>query len=600
MGDQHFTFLGYREYDLVRAGDADELCPVAGSALGIVRNAPERTSASFASLPPEVRARAHDRTLLILTKANRRATVHRPTYLDYIGVRKFDATTGEVVGEHRFLGLFTSSAYNSTPLDVPVLRQKVAAVIDRAGFLPASHDHKDLLAILETYPRDDLFQADVDTLFENVMGILQLQERRRVRMFVHREIYGRFVSCLVYLPRDRYTTPVRERIAKILTEAFGARSHEWTTRLSESVLARLQFVLHVDPRRPANIDLAALEARVAKATRAWTDDLRDALVTARGEEEGLSLLRSFAGAFPAAYQDDFPAREVLADLAPLQELDDTGGLAARLYNGIGLEAELKLYGAGTQPSLSEVLPSLTNMGVIVLDERPYDIAGLAPGPRWIKHFRLRTPDARHDDRIGPKPVRGRVPRGPRRRDRRRRLQSPRPRGRPVVARSESAARVQPVPASGRNALQPGVHRGRTRRASRSRPRARRAVRRAARSVDRGTGATPIASSTSCAPASTRSPASTRTASCAACSTSCSRRCARTGSRPGRRRTAADASCSSSTRTRVPDCPAPAADVRDLRVLAARRGRAPARRARSRAAASAGRTAAKTSAPRSSA
>ena len=292
MGDQHFTFLGYREYDLVRVGDTEELCPVAGSALGIVRNAPERTSASFASLPPEVRARAHDRTLLILTKANRRATVHRPTYLDYIGVRKFDPTTGEVVGEHRFLGLFTSSAYNSTPLDVPVLRQKVAAVVDRAGFLPASHDHKDLLAILETYPRDDLFQTDVETLFENVMGILQLQERRRVRMFVHREIYGRFVSCLVYLPRDRYTTPVRERIAKIVTEAFGARSHEWTTRLSESVLARLQFVLHVDPRRPATIDLDELEARIAKATRAWTDDLRDALVTARGEEEGLSLLRS--------------------------------------------------------------------------------------------------------------------------------------------------------------------------------------------------------------------------------------------------------------------------------------------------------------------
>ena len=195
--------------------------------MGIVRNAPERTSASFASLPPEVRARAHDRTLLILTKANRRATVHRPTYLDYIGVRKFDATTGEVIGEHRFLGLFTSSAYNSTPLDVPVLRRKVAAVVDRAGFLPASHDHKDLLAILETYPRDDLFQIDVDTLFENAMGILQLQERRRVRMFVHREIYGRFVSCLVFLPRDRYTTPVRERIAKIAHRGVRRASHEW-------------------------------------------------------------------------------------------------------------------------------------------------------------------------------------------------------------------------------------------------------------------------------------------------------------------------------------------------------------------------------------
>ncbi|MGQ0825038.1 MAG: NAD-glutamate dehydrogenase [Actinomycetota bacterium] len=392
MGDQHFTFLGYREYDLVRENGFDGLRPVPGTALGILRNAAETASKSFELLPSEIRARARDRNLIILTKANRRATVHRPTYLDYVGIRKFDPVTSEVTGEHRFLGLFTSAAYNTSPIDVPVLRRKVAAVVDRAGFLPASHDQKDLIAILETYPRDDLFQVDVDTLFDTAMGILQLQERRRVRVFVHREAYGRFVSVLVFLPRDRYTTPTREKIAAILTDAYGARSHEWNTRLSESVLARLQFVLHVDPRNRPDVDPVALEARIAAASRAWVDDVRDTLVAARGEEEGLDLLRRWGDAFAAAYRDDFTGADVLADLGPLERVDNYDPLAVRLVSADGC-LELKLYGAGDQPALSDVLPRLTNMGALVEDERPYDVTPKGLGPRWIKHFRLRTSDA---------------------------------------------------------------------------------------------------------------------------------------------------------------------------------------------------------------
>ncbi|HWS46384.1 MAG TPA: NAD-glutamate dehydrogenase, partial [Acidimicrobiia bacterium] len=208
LADQHFTFLGYRNYDLHPDG---ALCPVAGSGLGLLRHAPERPSASFASLPAEVRAKARERTLLVLTKANARSTVHRPTYLDYVGVKRYDGR-GNVVGEHRFLGLYTSSAYTRSPRDVPVLRRKVTRVIERAGFIPASHDQKDLAQILETYPRDDLFQIDDDHLYDTAMAILRLGGRRRVRLFVHREPYGRFVSCLVFLPRDRYTTQVRTRI----------------------------------------------------------------------------------------------------------------------------------------------------------------------------------------------------------------------------------------------------------------------------------------------------------------------------------------------------------------------------------------------------
>jgi glutamate dehydrogenase len=396
LEDQHFTFLGTRSYDLRTENGGDVLYVVPGSGLGILRDAHPGASETFAKLPPEIRARAREHSLLVLTKANRRSTVHRPTYLDYVGVRRFD-DEGNVIGEHRFLGLFTSSAYNSNPIDVPLLRRKVAAVVERARFLPASHDQKDLIAILETYPRDDLFQISIDRLFENAMGILRLQERRQVRIFVNREIYGRFVSIMVLLPRDRYTTPVRQQIAQILTEAFDARSHEWNVRLGESVLARLHFVLHVDPNRAMPDDLHELEQRIAMAVRAWVDEFRDVLASTRGEEASLDLLRAWGDAFPAAYRDAFDAHEAVADLAVLQDLDDNHPLAARLSPRDTEHADLKLYGCGSQPSLSDVLPSLTNMGVIVDDEQPYDIVPGGAQQQWIKHVRLRVPD----DAIGP-------------------------------------------------------------------------------------------------------------------------------------------------------------------------------------------------------
>ncbi|MGO9872953.1 MAG: NAD-glutamate dehydrogenase, partial [Acidimicrobiia bacterium] len=398
MTAQHFTFLGYRKYDLGRDANGDDLlAAVAGSGLGILRHRDTDghayASDSFSRLPAAIRAKAREPTLLVLTKANARSTVHRPTYLDYVGVKRYDIE-GNVIGEHRFLGLFTSSAYTGSPIDVPVLRRKVSEVIERAGFAPASHDFKDLIAILESYPRDDLFQIDAAELFDIAMGIVRLQERRRVRMFVHREQFGRFISCLVFVPRDRYTTPVRVGISNVLVDAFGASSYEWNARLSASVLARLHYVLRVDPATSLDrsVDVAAVEARVAAAARAWADDLRDALVRAHGEEAGLDLLRTWGAAFPASYQEDVSAEAALADLPELVALDADGApaLAVRL-SGDTEHLDLELYGLGAQPSLSEVLPRLTNMGVIVDDEHPYTVTPAGRAPRWIKHFRLRGP-----------------------------------------------------------------------------------------------------------------------------------------------------------------------------------------------------------------
>lgn len=400
MADQHFTFLGYREYELGTEGGGDVLRVVPGTGLGILRdriNPPGATS--FARLSPEGRRKAREPQLLVLTKANSRSTVHRPSYLDYVGVKRFDAA-GEVIGEHRFLGIYTSAAYNTSPLEIPLLRHKVAAVVERAGFPDASHSQKDLIAILETYPRDDLFQVTTDELFEAAMGILALQERRRVRLFARRDSWGRFVTCLVFVPRDRYTTALRLRIAEILTGAFVAVGHEFDARVSESVLARLHYVLHLAPDAPASVDLQHIESLVAEAARSWHDSLREALISARGEEDGLALAHKYAEAFPAAYLDDVPPTGAPADIARIESLvaDGTAGPAVRLTlspAGHAAPLEFTIFGAGAPLPLSDVMPLMQNLGVSVIDEHPYVVKPARSRAIWIGRFGLRPHDEGH-------------------------------------------------------------------------------------------------------------------------------------------------------------------------------------------------------------
>ncbi|MBA3384941.1 MAG: NAD-glutamate dehydrogenase, partial [Actinobacteria bacterium] len=314
MHDGHFTFIGYREYDMLTEDGEDVLRAVPRSGLGILREIDERPiSLSFAQLQPEVRRLAREKSLLNLTKANSRATVHRPSYLDYVGVKRFDPS-GEVAGERRFLGLYTHTAYSASPWDIPVLRRKAQRVVDRSGLPTGSHDHKALVEILETYPRDELFQISEDELFETALGILHLGERRRVRLFVRRDSFGRFFSCLVYLPRERFDTRNRLRIQEILQQAFGATSVDYTTRVSESVLARLHYVVYTEPGAIPEYDVAEIEARLAAATRAWTDDLRDAVSEQLGEERAGPLFERYGEAFPGAYRDDFTAGQAVQDI----------------------------------------------------------------------------------------------------------------------------------------------------------------------------------------------------------------------------------------------------------------------------------------------
>ncbi|MYV42954.1 NAD-glutamate dehydrogenase [Streptomyces sp. SID1328] len=403
LSADHFTFLGYREYEL--RGD-DSLSAKAGTGLGILRSDPHHSeddehpvSPSFERLPADARAKAREHRLLVLTKANSRATVHRPSYLDYIGVKKFDAD-GNVVGERRFLGLFSSAAYTESVRRVPVIRRKVAEVLERAGFSPNSHDGRDLLQILETYPRDELFQTPPAELQSIATSVLYLQERRRLRLYLRQDEYGRYYSALVYLPRDRYTTGVRLRIIDILKEELGGISVDFTAWNTESILSRLHFVVRVQPGTElpelSDADKERIEARLVEATRSWSDGFAEALNAECGEERAAELLRRYSNAFTEGYKADHSPRAAVADLVHLERLSNEKGndFSLSLYEPVGAapgERRFKIYRKGDAVSLSAVLPVLNRLGVEVVDERPYELRRTDRSTAWIYDFGLRLP-----------------------------------------------------------------------------------------------------------------------------------------------------------------------------------------------------------------
>ena len=390
LGEHHFTFLGYREYTL----GEETLHADPGTGLGLLRGGGDgHRSAAFAKLPPAVRAYAREPHMLVLTKANRRSPVHRPSYLDYVGVKRFDAD-GNVTGERRFLGLFTTLAYRQVPNDIPVLRRTVRTVLDRSGFQPGSHDYKALCQVIDTYPRDELFQMGADELYDTVRGILDLGERQRVRLFERTDRYQRFVSCLVFLPRDRFNTANRVKIAEILREAHGAESVDWELRLTEWVLVRIHYTLRLQPGALKPVDRDALEARLVEATRTWDDELQAVLMEEHGEERGIALFRRYGAAFPAAYRDDLLARSAIADVERIEALEGDDALDLSLYRP--LEAapgvmRCKLYRRGGRVSLSDVLPMFESLGLTVTDERPYEVAPRDTAPAWIYDFGLLAP-----------------------------------------------------------------------------------------------------------------------------------------------------------------------------------------------------------------
>ena len=395
MEGRHFVFLGYRHYRLERGTTQDRLVPEARSGLGILRAGHDANRDGAAPkttvLRGDVREHARKRELLVLTKANSTATVHRGTYLDYVGVKTF-GPRGEVTGEHRFLGLWTSTAYHSSPRDIPVLRQKVARVIEHFALDPASHDAKAMLNVLETYPRDELFQASVDDLVRISRGVVNLYERRTVRLLARRDPYHRFYSCLIYVPRDRYNTEVRQRIEQIVLEGFDGRHVETQVQISDSNHARLHVVVRTDPSDRREVDLNAIEKRIAQAATTWNDRLRAVLVTRQDEASALAQAQRYQRAFPLAYEEDVEPADALEDLADLESLrTHPQALRLSLHRPPKQKPErvhLKIVKLGEPVPISDLLPMLENFGLRVISERPYELAWPEGGAAWIQDFEL--------------------------------------------------------------------------------------------------------------------------------------------------------------------------------------------------------------------
>lgn len=393
VADDNFTFLGYREYDLVTEDGRDRLKALPGTGLGILRADPDLTRhTGYLSEP--VAAHAREPRILVLTTANSRSTVHRSTYLDYIGVKRFDAA-GRVIGEQRFLGIYAASTYAQSVREIPVLRATAASVIDDLDVEPQSHTGKEVMQFLETYPREELFQVEPAELAEVALAVHQMAERRQTRLFVRRDPYGRFMSCFVYLPRDRYNTAVRLRIQEILREAYGGASVDYTARVSESVLARLHVVVRAAPGHTVHdADVVGVQERIVDAVRSWDDDFSAELIERVGEDRAADVLATYADGFPEAYKQEVPADAAVKDVLIAESAPD-GEVRLRLYAPKGHGSRLrrlKIIRAGDPISLSRVLPVLGSLGVTVEDEHPYDITRVGRVPLHVYDLGFELPE----------------------------------------------------------------------------------------------------------------------------------------------------------------------------------------------------------------
>ncbi|MBE9563044.1 MAG: NAD-glutamate dehydrogenase, partial [Proteobacteria bacterium] len=381
----HFTFLGYREYKL----DSKTLVlkRIKGSSLGILRTEDsDAISDSFAQLPLQLRKLAQKPNLLLLNKTTTFSTIHRPVRMDYIGVKQVDAQ-GIVTGEKRFLGLYTSSAYHQSTLEIPIIRHKVQYVL--SNMAGNGHKNQALFYILETYPHDELFQIDAETLRQTTLGILQLQEQQRIRLFVHPDTYGRFFSCLVYIPRERYDTELRKQMQKLLQESFGGTHVDFNVRLTESVAAQIHFIVYTPTGTCASIEIKKIEQQLVEITRSWTDRLHTALIEHNGEEQGTYLSHRYANAFSVAYREDFSARHAIYDIDKILLLEANNDISISLYRPIETldnSLHFKLFHPHTHIPLSLVLPMLENMGVKVIQERSYQVQ--TAKNVWIHDFEL--------------------------------------------------------------------------------------------------------------------------------------------------------------------------------------------------------------------
>jgi len=400
MADDNFTLLGARDYAFTDSDDVLE--PAFETGLGLLRSHDMRLLRRWNQplhITPEIRAFLEEPKLLVVTKSAVRSRLHRRVYLDYIGVKHFDRS-GKLVGERRFCGLFTSTAYTRPARTIPYLRRKIDSIIRRAGFDPSSHSGKALVNVLETYPRDDLFQIDEDTLYQFALAILQLDERQRVRVLPRRDRFDRFVSVIVYVPRDRYDGRIRAAIGNYLAAAFKGRVSAYFPFFTEGPLVRVHFIIGRDEGEAPAPDRASLDRAVEAIVRNWTDKLREALDAGPDPLRGRALFARYHDAFPVDYREVYPPATALGDIRVLEMLTPDRPLGVDFYRqggAVSSHAGLKVFSLSRPISLSERVPVLENMGFRVVDERTYLIRPQDAPEAWFHDMELESASGRPVD-----------------------------------------------------------------------------------------------------------------------------------------------------------------------------------------------------------
>ncbi|MBY0416675.1 MAG: NAD-glutamate dehydrogenase, partial [Pararheinheimera sp.] len=400
MAKDNFTLLGYREYRIKAVEGDHKIESVNDSALGLMRRSTSR-DLMLSDLPEQARKQALNSSLLILTKTNNKSRVHRPAYIDYVGIKRFD-DKGHVIGEDRFIGLYSSSLYNNSAADIPLLKNKLAKVMAKSGFAHGTHAYKALLNILETYPRDELIQATTEELLDVSTGVLQMQERDMTRLFVRKDAFGRFVSAMVYVPRERYNTQLRKDTQQILAQSLGStEAVEFTTYFSESVLARTHYFVRINDNN-IEFNVKEIERNLVEAARTWEDKLQTALVGHYGEARGRELARKYLTAFPSSYKDEMLPNDAVVDIEKIESLNDEHRLDMLFYRpqedrNDSKAVRLNLFHKDHPIHLSDVLPILENFGLRVIGETPYAVRCPDGSVSWILNFAMEVNGAMPTD-----------------------------------------------------------------------------------------------------------------------------------------------------------------------------------------------------------
>jgi len=391
LRDSNFTFLGYSEYEFGERDGKKFLREKVDKRLGVFAYKGGEANYAEADDLNAGMARFHlAPQVLTFSKSSVRSRIHRLAYSDYIVVKQFN-DFGDVIGEMRFLGLYTSSVYTMMPSKIPLVRNKVSKVFERTGLSAHSHDGKALQQILDTFPRDELFLSNSSELFETVTAIARINERYMVRLFMRPDPFGKFVSCLVYIPRDVFTTQMRLRIQAVIGQAINSTECDFNTHFSESILARVHLVFKIDTRLPLNYSQEKLERQIREISRSWEDHLQGSLIESHGEEKAMTLLHEFRDAFSSSYKEHFESRTAVHDIASIAELATSDDIAMSFYQPVGAEPNIvrfKVFRKTKTIELSDIIPLLENLGLRVLSENPYAIHKKNDEVIWLHDFKL--------------------------------------------------------------------------------------------------------------------------------------------------------------------------------------------------------------------